>query len=399
PYAFDPPDAAIENLADRLAVVGVENTNALTGRVLAADLRADRDSPAANVSAMDGYAVRVEDLKPNQEITVSGVALPGAPPLPMADQAVTQIFTGALVPADADAVVKREDTIESDGVVRFLEPALSTKPNSNIRFAGENLRRGEVFLSAGCQVKPAQAAAATNFGVAHADVFSKVRLAILTTGDELPEGPVDAEIDPWQIRNSNRTALMTMMDRFRWIASPTVEHVNDSESSLRDTMVRLLANHDALLLTGGVSAGDHDYVPGVVRGIGAEVVFHKLPLRPGKPILGAATDEGKLILGLPGNPVSATMGCRRFAIPLLAKQSGRIDWSDRPTVVKLVDSGQKTLPLHWMRGVKRVGVGTATPVIGQGSGDLVALARTDGFVEMPPNATGEGPWPYWDWTS
>lgn len=389
------PDEALAALAEKLTPVQTEATRVLSGRVLGEDLCADRDSPAADVSAMDGYAIRLNDLALDVPLIVSGQSVPGSPPPKMVDGQVTQIFTGAIVPESADAVIKREDTIESAQSIRLLEQTMSTALGTNIRYAGENLRAGETFLKSGQLVNAAQAAAMTNFGVSNASVFSKVRVAIVTTGDEIHDG--DRLPLPHQIRNSNRTALLGLLDRHAWIQPPTLLHVRDDQRELCDSLIRAVAGHDAVILTGGVSAGDHDYVPDVVREIGGEVIFHKLPLRPGKPILGAATVEGKLMLGLPGNPVSATMGGRRFALPLLGKISGQSSWQDRVSVVRLIDAGQKTLPLHWMRGVRLMDNGTATPVVGKGSGDLVTLAQTDGFIEMPPNAIGEGPWPYRSW--
>ncbi len=166
-------------------------------------------------------------------------------------------------------------------------------------------------------------------------------------------------------------------------------------------MARTLADQlercDAVILTGGVSMGDYDFVPDVVQKVGGEIVFHGLPVRPGKPILAAATSDGKLILGLPGNPVSATVGCHRFALPLLAKIGGQSDWNPPCPVVRLDQAGQKTIPLHWMRLVRLTDNGVAVPIASQGSGDLVSLGQSTGYVELPPGGGGEGPWPYRAW--
>ena len=113
--------------------------------------------------------------------------------------------------------------------------------------------------------------------------------------------------------------------------------------------------------------------------------------------MGAVTPTGGLILGLPGNPVSATVGCRRFAIPLLAKQSGQVNWNAPQAVVRLEQPGGKTLPLHWMRLVRLTQQGTAVPVIGKGSGDLVSLGQSSGFVEVPAGQLDESAWPYYPW--
>ena len=227
------------------------------------------------------------------------------------------------------------------------------------------------------------------------DVYRRVRVGLITTGDEVLDPSVTPE--PWQLRNSNRAAIEAMLCRHAWIAPVVHRHVRDDRDELADALRQALASFDSVILTGGVSMGDRDHVPEICDRLGAETVFHRLPIRPGKPILGAATDAGKLILGLPGNPVSATLTCHRFALPLLARIAGRADWMPRRPVVTLATPGVKTLPLWWMRPVKLVADGLAEPIASKGSGDLVALTQCDGFVELPPGATGEGPWPFFAW--
>jgi molybdopterin molybdotransferase len=188
-----------------------------------------------------------------------------------------------------------------------------------------------------------------------------------------------------------------LLEPIPWTQIVHVDHCRDD----RDVLTRLLRSRlqesDAILLTGGVSMGDYDYVPEVLGEIGGEVVFHGLPIRPGKPILGAATSEGKLLLGLPGNPVSATVGCRRMAIPLLAKLAGMNRWLPARPTVRLKEPDNKQIPLWWFRLVRMVDTGVAELVESLGSGDLVSLGTSCGFVELPPNSSGEGPWPYTAW--
>jgi molybdopterin molybdotransferase len=202
---------------------------------------------------------------------------------------------------------------------------------------------------------------------------------------------------PWQLRNSNRESIATLLAARNWISIISVEHCIDDQKQLHDTLADRLDTSDAILMTGGVSMGDYDYVPDVIRDLGGKVVFHGLPIRPGKPVLGAATNDGKLLLGLPGNPVSATIGCQRLGIPLLAYMAGKRDWLSKVPAVQLENRGNKSIPLTWLRLVKLVDNGVAEPVITQGSGDLVSLGNSDGFVEVPPQQNGEGPWPFYAW--
>jgi molybdopterin molybdotransferase len=383
-------------LANRLLAVGVQpSSDLLIGRTLARDVVADRDSPAADVSAMDGYAVRLADVQCDEAIAVSGESAPGAPPPQLTPGSAVRIFTGAIVPEGSEAVIKREDTEESGDSIRFRQSALGTAPGDHIRRAGENAAAGSTVLAAGTRVTAAGHATMANFGAYRADVHRPVRVSMITSGNEV--GLFDNDHPrPWQLRNSNRFSITSVLAR-PWLEVVATDHCQDDSEQLAETLRSRLAQSDAVILTGGVSMGDYDYVPEVVQACGGEVVFHGLPIRPGKPILGAATDDGKLILGLPGNPVSATIGAHRFAIPLLAKMSGQLDWQPPCPVVRLSGAGEQSIPLHWLRLVRICSAGIAEPVISQGSGDLVSLGQSSGYVAMPPGAHGEGPWPYYAW--
>jgi molybdenum cofactor synthesis domain-containing protein len=398
-FAFDNPDDATAALADRLQALPLrENIDAddCSGRVLAKEIIADRDSPAADVSAMDGYAIRMEDLARTEAIPISAESAPGNPPPGMQAGAVVRIFTGAVIPADCEAVIMREDTEEFDGAIRFRPSALKATRGDHIRRAGENAAAGSGVVAAGTLVTAASRATMANFGCDRAQVYAPVRVCLITTGDEV--GLFEQETPaPWQLRNSNRGSLAALLNPVPWITIHHIDHCPDDRPALTGLLAERLEQSDAVLLTGGVSMGDYDYVPEVVQELGGDIVFHGLPIRPGKPILGAATAAGKLILGLPGNPVSATIGCRRFAIPLLAKQSGQTDWNPPCPVVRLEHAGNRTLPLHWLRLVRLTEHGVAEVVISHGSGDLVSLAHSTGFVQVPPGQRDQSAWPYYAW--
>lgn len=395
-FAFDRPEEALEALASRLSSVDAQSSAAApVGRILASDVVADRDSPAADVSAMDGYAVRRSDLARGRAISVVAESVPGSPPPELPAGSAVRIFTGAIVPAGAEAVVKREDTEETADSIVPGEAAVAAGPGEHIRRAGENAAAGSQILAAGTRITAASCAAMANFGVYAPPVYRPVRVSILTSGDEVGLFE-DMPPQPWQLRNSNRFSLRAVFDR-PGLDVESVEHCRDDAGLLEQTLARLLAESDAVVLSGGVSMGDYDHVPEVVRRVGGEIVFHGLPIRPGKPILGAVTDQGKLVLGLPGNPVSATIGAHRFALPLLAKIAGQTDWRPQCPVVELHEAGDQTLPLHWFRLVRLTAPGVAAPVISRGSGDLVSLGDSSGYVEIRKGQSGSGPWPYYSW--
>ena len=394
-YKF--PDEALRTLAAELQTVGIESFESNhAGRILASPVIADRDSPAADVSAMDGYAIRLSHLGSRQTLPVVGESAAGSPAPEMPTHGVIRIFTGAIVPAGSDVVVKREDTEELESEIRLRPEAAALSKGQHIRRAGENALKGSTVLDPGIEINGAHKATMANFGCSKTDVYKPVRVTILTTGDEVGTFQNEAPL-PWQLRNSNRESIATLLASRNWISVVSVEHCADDRDLLRDTLSSRLQNSDAILMTGGVSMGDYDYVPDVIKEIGGKVVFHGLPIRPGKPVLGAVTETGKLLMGLPGNPVSATIGCQRLAIPLLARMAGKSSWLPYVSHVRIQNSGEKTIPLHWLRLVSMESNGVVEPVISQGSGDLVSLGKSDGFVQIPPGLSGEGPWPYYPW--
>jgi molybdenum cofactor synthesis domain-containing protein len=420
-FAFDSPEEAIDALARQLGTTGIQQvdiseshdpTRSLHRRVLASPIFADRDSPAADVSAMDGYAIRESDLLKEGPIEVTGESVPGSPPPPASDTGVIRIFTRAIIPDGCDRVIQREHTDEtaaasprdssSLGQIQWTDKAKSIPSGSNIRRQGENLSAGSIAIKAGLELTSPRLAALTNFGIQQVDLHASVRVAVLTTGDELASATNSDQspLPPWKIRNSNASALLGLLANQPWIDCAPPMHAIDEPAALLTAVQHAIEHHDVVLMTGGVSMGDYDYVPRILQEAGAEIVFHKLPLRPGKPILGAvhqSESKSTLILGLPGNPVSATMGARRFAMPLIRKLAGMTNWEEFPPLVMLEEVSEKTLPLHWLRGVRMTQPGLAALVIGKGSGDVATLAATDGFIEMPPHANHAGPWPYFAW--
>lgn len=397
-FAFSDPDKALASLAERLRVVreSAPCENPL-GRILAEPISADRDSPAADVSAMDGYAIGLSDLKTDDDVTISGECKAGASPPEKVDGQVIRIFTGAVIPDRCDAVIKREDTLESDHSIRLTPVAKETTlAGSNIRRAGENAKQGSRVLDSGTAITPAVMAVLGNFGKVAPVVHRQINVAVLTTGDEVL--PVATrELKPWQLRNSNAAAIESMVRSSPLAHIRLVRHIADDRNSLHESLELASRENDVVLMTGGVSKGDYDYVPETITAVGGTIVFHGLPIRPGKPILAATTSTGGLILGLPGNPVSATINCHRFAMPLIRRIAGQTDWRDCCPRVMLDDAPSKTIPLHRMLPVRMLPDNTAVALPGLGSGDLVSLGKSSGYVWLPPNETGAGPWPYFAW--
>jgi len=235
----------------------------------------------------------------------------------------------------------------------------------------------------------------TGFGIDKPTVYKQVRLGIITTGNEV----VAPHQTPsqWQLRDSNASSLIALCDQYRWIKLKSHIHARDTVDGIKSVAQELIESCDALVFTGGVSMGDHDYVPEIIEALGAHTVFHKLPQRPGKPALGAVLD-GKPIFGLPGNPVSVMVTAHRLLIPALAVRAGLQTPIHTPYMMKIVNSDDKSLGLWWSRLARIVSQDSVELITSKGSGDIPASALSDGFIELAPGQSGEGPWAFWSWS-
>jgi len=389
--AFETPAAAMTCLWDRLAPLGEETVplSQASGRVLAESIVADRPSPACHVSAMDGYAVRVGDA-PGRLPVCCEVQTGLAPPALPARSAV-RIFTGGALPEQAEAVLRREQVVEGDDHIVIPE-GLRVKPGDNVRYCGENAKQGDVVVRAGSVMHPGRVAAAAIFGVRQVRVHRRVRVGLLVTGNEVVTG---GGASPTEVVDANGPSAASLLDTLPYATIVDVGHVRDDPDQTHAALISLLQRCDAVWLTGGVSLGDHDYVPTAVSPV-AEIVFHGLPVRPGKPNLAAVSRDNKLILGLPGNPVSVMVAARRFGLEAVRRLAGVAERATVPAV-QLREHDGKTLRLWWYRPVLKTADGTAALVPSMGSGDVVAAAASDGFIELPPKAAGPGPWPFYPW--
>lgn len=390
-FAFETPAGAMACLTGHLPPLEEEDVPLAqaSGRVLAESIVANRPSPACHVSAMDGYALRVGDARGEVPICCEVQTGQAPPALPAGSAA--RIFTGGAVPEHGEAVLPREQVIETaDHIV--IPEELRAKLGQNIRYRGENADQGDVVLRAGTVMHPARVAAAAIFGVRRARVYRRVRIGLVVTGNEVVTG---GEAAPAEVVDANGPSVTSLLAAIPYVDVVGVSHARDDPGQTQEALVSLLEQCDAVWLTGGVSLGDFDYVPAAVSAV-AEVVFHGLPVRPGKPILAAVSADNKLILGLPGNPVSVMVGARRFGVEAVRKLAGVTGRSIAPAV-QLEEHDGKTLHLWWYRPVVMTRDGTAKLVSSRGSGDVVAAAASDGFVELPPNAAGPGPWPFYRW--
>ncbi len=316
------PDAARE-LALQIIGVGATQTVAhaqTLGRVLARDIVSDLDLPPFANSAMDGYAVRVADVAGASEATpitlVVGETI-GAGDVPQREVAAgecAKIMTGAPLPSGAQAVIMREETRENAGFVDFLEAA---KSGQNVRSAGSDVARGETVLRAGTRVRAAELAMLAALGCSHVEVYAPPRVAIITTGEELVG--VEADLQSGQIRDSNGPALCALCQS-AGAEIVAQRRVGDAPADLRAALDELAPLCDLILTSGGVSAGDFDPVRDVLLE-DAQVIFWKVAMKPGKPLMLALYRETP-VFALPGNPASVMVGWEEFARPALLQRAG-----------------------------------------------------------------------------
>lgn len=300
-------------------------------RVLAAAVHSRETVPAFANSAMDGFAVCAEETlaaSPQQPVTlgIAGLTAAGDAPSMQARAAHSawRIMTGAPLPRDYDAVVPIENVRVEGDRVQITAPATR---GDHCRAAGEDFRQGALVLPAGVRVQPAQITALATTGVGEVSVARRPRVLFFTTGNELVDDPAQA-LQPGQIRNGNGPYLDAAL-RHLGVGAINGGRVRDEADSFIRTLQNLFDSDDELpdviLTTGAVSAGDFDFVPQVVRALGGEIIFHKVAIKPGKPVLFARLPNGVFFFGLPGNPISTAVGLRFFVQPLLARLQGMAD--------------------------------------------------------------------------
>jgi molybdopterin molybdotransferase len=365
---------------------GQLSLRAVLGTVLAEDLAAAEPVPGFDGSAMDGFAVRSGDTRgaaPGSPValTLSGESRAGAPAqLAVGAGEAVQISTGAVVPIGADAVVRVEDTASEDG--RVLVEA-EVEPGRDIRRAGEDIGAGEVALAAGARIGPAELGVIVSLGRESVECHRRPRVRVLVSGDELLEP--GEEMRPGGVRNSNAYTLAALAE---WAGAEVcgVERVADDPEATRAAIAAALAA-DAVLISGGVSVGEHDHVKGALAELGVAEHFWGVALKPGRPTW-FGTHGGTLVFGLPGNPVSAMVTFLLLARPALIAMSGAEPRRLR-TTAKLA-SGYEKQPgrTHAVRCRMELGSDgwSVEPTGAQGSHILTSMLGADCLALIPAEA-------------
>lgn len=351
----------------------------LLGLRLAAGVVSRVDSPPFDKAIVDGYAIATSDQ--SEFLRELELVTAGSLPSEIVRPGTTiRVMTGATVPEGADAVVKWEDCeVREDGAVR--NPARGVKPGAGILRRGRVFRRGDVLLEAGKRIGPLDIALLAEIGEADVSAYPLPRVGVLPTGDELVA--VHEHAGPGQIRNSNGPMLLAALAA-QGLTPVDLGVGRDNPDDLREK-ISLGLECDVLLISGGVSAGVLDLVPKVLAKLGVKELFHKLRVKPGKPLWFGTRDDGerrRFVFGLPGNPVSTLVSFRLFVLPALqalagadftppATKRGRLTApfehrGGRPTYFPCRRDGNEVEPLDW-----------------KGSADLATLTRANCLAALP----------------
>jgi molybdopterin molybdotransferase len=358
--------------------------NALN-RILATDVHSNLDFPHWDNSAMDGYAVRFEDVKnatATNPITLNIVEeIPAGyvPKINLKNGEAARIFTGAMLPQGADTIVIQENTIRENNWVKILNSP--PKVGDFVRKKGEFYQAGNSLLQAGICLKPADIAVLAAANCANLTVYRQPKIAVFSTGDELVE--LNQPLQEGQIVDSNQYAIASFIAANGAIPL-TLGIVPDNPQALKETISHALNIADFVISTGGVSVGEYDYIDQILAELGGKMEITSVAVKPGKPLTVAKFPQA-LYFGIPGNPVSALVSCWRFVQPALKKLAGikhnyTPTFLNATTTTNLKSGGQRETYL-WGKVEIHQGEYFFTPAGGShSSGNLINLAQTNALA-------------------
>ncbi|ACB94636.1 molybdopterin molybdotransferase MoeA [Beijerinckia indica] len=370
------------SLADRRVRAETVPLAQCVGRIIETDIVATEHRPAMNLSAMDGYAVRHNDLAPGCVLPLVGESAAGDPAGLLREHTVCRILTGAPLPEGADTVIPQEDVlIAPEGIIIPSLPPLG----AHIRRMGEEFARGDRLVEAGSRLDWRHVAILASQGIALPSVRRKIHISILANGKELVAPDAGAQPRTGQIFDSNSPMLAALLES---LGVNTSTHIvaTDTPDVLKSVLQQACAISDIVVTTGGISVGDTDHVHAMLRDLGADVLFRGVAIKPGKPLT-VSTLGKTIIFGLPGNPTAAVVGVYMLLLPLIrqlygqkeiSRCSGILDFEPRIrrdlTQFIFVDMVQDR---HEMR---------IRPVKSVGAADIMTLLRAKGLLQLDPDS-------------
>lgn len=362
-------------------------------RILAQAVTSNLDFPYWDNSAMDGYAVKYDDVKNCSQETpiileiIEDIPAGKKPQKSLQFGQASRIFTGAMLPEGADTIIIQENTQRKENQVLIFSPP--QQPQDFVRHRGTFTRAGQTLLQSGIKINAPEIAVLATAQCHQLTVYCRPKVAIFSTGDELitPE----QTLQPGQIIDSNQYALTVLIES--WGGVPiSLGIVPDQPELLKETMAQAIASSDIVLSTGGVSVGDYDYVEKLLEELGGIIYIRSVAIKPGKPLTVAKFDNNCLYFGIPGNPVSALVSCWRFVQPAFKKLSGLSD-HPKPTFIKVtatetLRSDGKRETYCWgqvevVNGVYQFHLAKGS----QNSANLMNLALTNALAVIPIGTT------------
>ena len=380
------PQAASRLIGEHLVCLPIESLPVAqcAGAVLRENVYAERDQPPFDRVTMDGIALASSAAAAGRRrYRVQAIQAAGEPALALASaEHCIEIMTGAILPSGCDCVVPVERLRIESGFAELATTAL-VAPWKNVHRRASDQRQGALLLPTGTVLHAPEIAVAASAGMPRLRVSGQPSIIVVSTGNELVEP--GEPIAPHQIRRSNAYAVAAAL-RERGFQRVAEDHVGDDAAALRERLARHLRTHEVLVLSGGVSMGKFDLVPDTLRSLGVQCLLHGIAQRPGRPMWFGTTRAGRAVFALPGNPVSTLVCLSRYVLPALFAAMGVR--AENFECIALAAPLEWVPPLTGFMPVKVAhddwGRPWATPCPTNGSGDFTALARTDGFVELPP---------------
>ncbi len=378
-------EEAVSLLVEEAAVLRETELRSLadsTGYVLAGDIKAVMAQPPFTRSPLDGYALRARDLAgacrehPVYLPVSRYIPAGGGISLPLPEGTAARIMTGAPLPEGADCVIRQEDTDQGENRAAFYT---SIEAGKNVCYKGEDIREGECLVFAGTRLDFTHIGILAGQGIGTVEVYKKPRVAVMATGDELLAPGQKPE--PGKIYDSN--SMMIYSRLLELGAAPELRPFKrDEPGELAAVTDRLLQEYPLVITTGGVSAGDRDYMPAVVGMVRAKKLFHGIAAKPGSPAL-AAVRDGSVLLALSGNPFACIATLEILARPVLAKLSGESVWRQKRIKARLAGSFNKPSPARRFIRARLTGGAVSIPEKGHSSGSLSALAGCNCLIDIP----------------
>ena len=364
------------------------------GRVSKEAIYADRDFPPFHRVSMDGISIDYTAFKDGQRsFRIAGTQAAGSTKLALQDSKnCMEVMTGSVLPDNTNTVIRYEDITIKNGIAMVHVDSL--QKGQNIHEKGKDRKVGDLLIAKNTKIAAAEIGVLATVGKSFVNVAKQPKIMIVSTGDELVDvGKIPQE---HQIRRSNVFTLVSLLEKFN-IASETT-HLTDDKPILKSKIKTYLKDYDVLLFSGAVSKGKFDFLPEVFDELGVEKLFHKVAQRPGKPFWFGSTkntdlvakqpnNKNTIVFGFPGNPISTFVNCLAYFYPWYYKSVG-LDYEQETAILSSTVSFKPNLTYFLqVKLSSRFGHLVATPVLGNGSGDLASMIHADAFIQLPQGQT------------